>query len=78
MFSVAPDEHLGSKIYTPRDPDTIAEMNHAAFTFSEKVGPKTAKFVQLYLMSESPNYPERTRNKLTKTCYLLLKFIEKK
>ena len=57
-FPIRPDEHLGHKIYQPKNPEVIVQINKTVALFKKEIGPNAAKFVQLLILEERPLYSE--------------------
>jgi len=63
-ISVSPDEHLGHKIYEPRNPKAIEAINSTTSFFNEIFGPNAAKFIHLMIREEKPSYPGYSQDEI--------------
>jgi hypothetical protein len=55
---------LGRKIYSSINQETEAKINETTSLFAEKIGPASAKFVELLLKEDKPPYQGETQNQV--------------
>lgn len=57
-------EDLGKKQYSPNSTKAIEEIKRTMSVFEEKLGPNSARFVQLLIQEEKPNYPKFEQDRI--------------